>query len=300
MAQDPWLEPEPQPPTGISNSGTAIVWLAAGGLVICTLLFILLPLSMAGLAMVGNASLRVTDAAATAQQITRENAAAGSGGGASPTTSTGGTPRASLPAEADPPAGAAVRFSESFDTVSMGWQHTTASHNDGVSTGSINQGLYEFSIIGDTENRVWWTYPKQRTDYPLIPADFYVTVRARQTAGEPDGGYGLVLNASDSDDGWVTFFIADTGYVQVLNRKGGQTVSVLYWTQSDAINPGDWNEVSAAGQDGKVTFSVNGQTIFVTSGLPELAGAAGVAASVYDRERHTFQFDDFAVYDTKP
>ena len=102
----------------------------------------------------------------------------------------------------------------------------------------------------------------------LLLADSSVQVRAVQTSGPDDAGYGVIVRYHAPDE-YATFLIGTDGYIAVGQMSGGVWSWRVPWQQWPHIRRGPAeNLLRTECRAGRCRFSVNGEFAFEVDGLP--------------------------------
>ena len=126
-------------------------------------------------------------------------------------------------------------------------------------------------------------------------SDFLVSVDVRQTSGPQTADYGLAFRVV-SDNTLYTFNISDTGQfaVQLLNR--GEWSTLLDWSATGAIRPGETNNLQVLAQGDQFIFFINDQEVaqLGDGSLPQ--GLVGLAIDHFEEDvTASWEFDNFEV-----
>ncbi|HLF82410.1 MAG TPA: family 16 glycoside hydrolase, partial [Anaerolineales bacterium] len=126
-------------------------------------------------------------------------------------------------------------------------------------------------------------------------SDFLVSVDVRQTSGPQTADYGLAFRVV-SDNTLYTFNISDTGQfaVQLLNR--GEWSTLLNWSATGAIRPGETNNLRVLAQGDQFTLFINDQEVaqLGDGSLPQ--GRVGLAIDHFEEDViASWEFDNFEV-----
>jgi hypothetical protein len=137
---------------------------------------------------------------------------------------------------------------------------------------------------------IWWSVP----DMDSV-SDFYLTAKARRVSGVEDGQYGLIFRRSDKQN-YGLFKIEDSQYFKFAIRHEGEWDTVIDWTESLAIRPGETNRLTVVAVGSHFTFYINDQYVGEVDEDRLSEGEAGLAIELLDSDdAAVFEFDDFEV-----
>jgi serine/threonine-protein kinase len=132
-------------------------------------------------------------------------------------------------------------------------------------------------------------------DTPNIASlsDFLVSVDARQTSGPASADYGLAFRVV-SDNTLYTFNISDTGQFAVQLLYQGQWTTLVNWTPTAAVRPGESNNLKVLAVGDQFTFFVNDQEVARLGDDSVPQGRVGVAVDHFEEGvTASWEFDNF-------
>ena len=135
---------------------------------------------------------------------------------------------------------------------------------------------------------VWWSIPEVS---PV--SDLYLTVEARRVSGNTDSQYGLLFRRADRDNYYI-FRIRDDGDYQFRTRYEGEWHTLISWTESGTIQPGEVNRLTVVAEGSHFTFYINDQYVDEYDDDRLSSGTSGLLLGL-NKEGDTvvFEFDDF-------
>ena len=137
---------------------------------------------------------------------------------------------------------------------------------------------------------IWWSIPEIANF-----SDVYLTVEIQHMGGAEDGQYGIIFRRANSDN-YGLFKIRDNQQFKFSIRHEGGWETVIAWTESTAIRPGEINRLTVLAEGDHYTFYINDQYIDDTYDARLEAGQVGVAIElVAGGDAGTFEFDNFEV-----
>ena len=104
--------------------------------------------------------------------------------------------------------------------------------------------------------------PQIASKSPAPDGDFYVSVDAHQLAGSAVCGYGLLLR--DSDAGVYQFGLANSRYAIQrvrLERDEAEARPLIGPAESEAIHPGEANQLAVIAEGAHYQFFINDQPV---------------------------------------
>ena len=293
-----------QAPAARSRSSRLVLWLGLGGVLAAGLCAV--AVFGGGALVAGMTSATETAAAVAAAANAAATAAAESAQSASATAAAGtaqaeeATALAQLVANATGTAQAVptlvpsenwpVLLQEGFADNDNGW-HPFEDFQDDYGTRSfvLSRGrfLWDVTPLRDIHMH----------DTPSMASisDFLASVDVRQTSGPQSADYGLAFRVV-SDDTLYTFNISDTGQfaVQLLNR--GVWSTLLNWSATGAIRPGETNNLRLLAQGDQFTFFINGQEVAQLGDGSLPLGRVGLAIDHFEEDvTASWEFDNFEV-----
>jgi hypothetical protein len=153
----------------------------------------------------------------------------------------------------------------------------------------ITSGRYRWEANA-IDSVIWWSVP----DMDSV-SDFYLTAKARRVSGVEDSQYGMIFRRSDKQN-YGLFKIEDSQYFKFAIRHEGEWDTVIDWTESSAIRPGETNRLTVIAVDSHFTFYINDQYVGEADEDRLGEGEAGLAIELLDSDdAAVFEFDDFEV-----
>jgi tRNA A-37 threonylcarbamoyl transferase component Bud32 len=182
-----------------------------------------------------------------------------------------------------------VIFCDTFNTNANDWY--TGEYTGDLITGekSLTDGKYHWEATA-IDGVIWWGIPD------MDPADdLYLTVETRRVSGVEDGQYGVIFRRADNDN-YGLFKIEDTQYFKFSIRHAGEWDTVVDWTKTTAIRPGETNRLTVLAEGDHYIFYINDQYVGEADEDRLSAGEAGVAIELLDADdAAVFEFDNFEV-----
>ncbi len=153
----------------------------------------------------------------------------------------------------------------------------------------IGDGKYRWDGAA-TDGVIWWSIPEI-----AHLSDTYLTVEVRHTGGTEDGQYGVIFRRADSDH-YGLFKIEDDQTYKFSIRYEGEWETIIDWSESSAIRPGETNRLTVLIEGDHYTFYINDQYIDETYEARLDEGQTGIAIELLDEgDTGTFEFDNFEV-----
>lgn len=144
-----------------------------------------------------------------------------------------------------------IVLADDFSAEGNGW--SLGDYDDTLVDGSrsIDGGIYRWEAEA-FDDFVWWSIPD--TDEL---SDLYLAVDARLIDGVSDAQYGLIFRRDENKD-YYLFLVGDDGYYEFVRVSGGDWTTLVDWTESIAIKPGEVNRLEVVVQGSQFTFYING------------------------------------------
>ncbi len=184
-------------------------------------------------------------------------------------------------------------LADPFDNNISGWEPgANVSDQYGIRTLAFSNGGYRWTVRPDRDINLH--------DTPEINAltDFYVVVSVRQTEGPESAGYGLAFRVipSQGTDSFYIFSVSDAQQYTWLLQHNGEWTTLIPWTTSEAIVPGEANRLAVLGEGEHFMFFVNDQLVDEGDNPELVRGLAGLQVDMLDPGAPAeFVFDDFEI-----
>ncbi len=147
------------------------------------------------------------------------------------------------------------------------------------------QYLWEATALGGV---VWWSIPETSS-----VSDLYLTVEAQQTGGTTESQYGLLFRRVDRDN-YYLFRIRDDGDYQFRMRYEGEWQTLISWTESSTIQPGEVNRLTVVAEGSHFIFYINNQYVAEYDDSRLSNGQSGLLLGLDEEsDTATFEFDNF-------
>jgi len=233
-----------------------------------------------------------SQATATAQAAQATATAQSQATQATATARAHATATAEASIDAPPPEAARwpLLFLDTFSSAGNDW--TIGDYSDELIEGNrrITGDKYHWQATA-SGGVVWWSMPDLDT-----LSDFYLTVEGQQISGDTDTQYGLILRRADSDNYYI-FRIRDDGDYQFRVRHEGEWNTLINWTASPLIRPGQMNRLAIVAEGSNFVFYINDQ--YVADYTDSKVSEGKIALVIgFDDEGDTgvLEFDNFEVH----
>ena len=177
-------------------------------------------------------------------------------------------------------------YADDFSNPLSGWDK----YQDETTKADYVGGEYQLGV--DKDNLVTWANPEPGVDW----ADLEVAVDARAMEGPVDNAFGVIVRYEPGSQDYYWYKISADGYYAVDLHQNKDFVSLVTWTESQAINqgPGATNhlEVVCAGE--RCSFHVNGTHLTDVSDATLRSGNIGLAAATLAEPGVVVHFDNVA------
>jgi nucleoid-associated protein YgaU len=177
---------------------------------------------------------------------------------------------------------------DGFEDNDNGWHPFQDFEDDfGVRSFLLTRGRY-----------AWDVTPKRDINLHDTPtmnsiADFYASVDARQISGPQSADYGLAFRVV-SDNTFYTFTISDTGQFAVQLLFRGEWSTLLNWTPTGAVRPGEVNNLRVLAHGDQFTFFINDEEVASLSDDRVPQGRVGLVIDAFEEgQTVNWEFDNF-------
>jgi serine/threonine protein kinase len=181
-----------------------------------------------------------------------------------------------------------LAFSDDFNDNTHEW--IVGSYEDawGTMTRVITDALYTWNVTA-LQSVGRWCMPE------ITPTtDFYLTVDAQRVSGPLDASYGLVFRHSDGN--YYLFSIRDDGFYNFNLWYGFTWSTVIDWTGTLAIHPGEVNQLAVLAEGTRFTFSINGEQVVEVEDVQLAQGETGLSVLLITPGDAVFTFERFRLY----
>lgn len=171
-----------------------------------------------------------------------------------------------------------------------------------VDTGAWNVGEFE-SPVGDKKlmidgvyrwdvtsrrGQIWWQFPETE-----MLSDFDVTVDIQLSSGPRDAAYGIVFRVNNHQH--YLFQIDEQGYFAVSWFDGDKWDTMLE-KHTEALRPGEINQLRVKGIGSRFYFFVNGQLVGDILDDRGQRGSVGISLGLFQVDDHAvIEFDNFEI-----
>ena len=178
---------------------------------------------------------------------------------------------------------------ESFSDNANGWLTGQSDDDFGVINRQVQDGAYTWDL--NVKNDVFWSarYTSQ------LFSDFYLSSAMQVLTGPDTTQYALEFRWVDSDN-FYTFLINDQKQYRADLMYRGKWQTLIDWTDSEAIVPGEVNELAVKAEGRHFTFFINGEDVGELNDTRLKTGLIGVAAGLPDAGQASVSFDNVQVW----
>jgi hypothetical protein len=207
------------------------------------------------------------------------------------TTTPTSTPKPSATPTATPfPTPEIIQVYDHFDGNDNGWGTGTLDSELWRGTRRIEEGKYVWNVKEAYGNFIAWNIPEEI----VTPNNLYLSVDAKRVTGPRNTAcYGLVYR--DGENGYYAFEACDAQYYQVrLNYEDGWE-TLIGWTESSTIRPGEVNNLAVNAKGNHFEFFINGQFVNSMDDDTLASGDVGIAITADEGNIAVFEFDNFVL-----
>jgi len=177
--------------------------------------------------------------------------------------------------------------SDDFSKPAHDWE--TGEEDDRFTTGSLRiaDGKYRWDLKAN-DGFIWWSRSRNNTS----ATDFYAAVEAQQLTGPDSADYGLVFRWDRGN--FYYFQVSKAGKFALSLYYFEKWSTLVSWTETSAIRPGEENRLAVSGEGPDFTFYINGQRVGEADDDRLPGGTVGVAIELNQAgDKATFEFDNF-------
>ena len=185
-------------------------------------------------------------------------------------------------------------LSDTFPDNSLKWPVGVEESDLSKTDWEVKDGKYWVQATAK-QGFVYWNHPEGDE-----VADFYLSVDAQQISGTETAEYGVIFRET-IDDYYYLFEISNTGEYALFLRSQGDWSTLIDWTESPAILPGEVNQIAVIGLGSSFLFFLNDEFVTGTEDSTLASGLAGVAIGLSNEgEQVEVEFDNFVLRSTSP
>ncbi|MBN1975816.1 MAG: protein kinase [Anaerolineae bacterium] len=164
---------------------------------------------------------------------------------------------------------------DDFSAEANGWDTGDFTSSLAVGARSISGGVYRWEAEA-LDDFVWWAIP----DVEPV-SDMYLAVDAHLVEGVPDAQYGLILRRVDSS-GYYLFLVSDDQHFEFTRRSESGWTSLIDWTRTAAVQPGEVNRLEVVAMGTQFTFYINGQFVGEYSDSQFSSGVLAIVVGLHE------------------
>src|SRR5258706_1435026 len=179
-----------------------------------------------------------------------------------------------------------IILADSFDSNKKGWGTIASEDARAKTIIKIANGKYVWDIATHDLNITW----EKASQKSLV--NFALSVDVKQISG-PDTAESGVTFREDPYFNYYSFGINNKGEY-FLQRYYSGWVTLIDYTKSDLIHPGEVNRITVIAEGSHFTFLINSQYLTEFTDDRIKAGQAGLTTNLHDANQHAvFEFDNF-------
>jgi len=178
-----------------------------------------------------------------------------------------------------------ILIKDTFDSNKNKWQIKPSDSEFARTTYEIADGKYTWDITAH-KAFIGWVSVNTKAE-----GDFYLSAEIKQSSGPDSADYGVIFR-EDTDSNFYYFGINKQGqYVLYLYNQEWSTL--IDWTQSELIRPGESNRITVIGEGSNFIFFVNDQYLTEITDDTIKSGITALAIELTDADDHAvFEFDN--------
>ena len=166
-----------------------------------------------------------------------------------------------------------VLFAETFDSADNGWQTGVVEDESGRGEVAIADGVYTLSVSGDQPAYVERELPDREF------SDFHLTVDITPHDAQEHYSYGVTFRQNEDFESYVIELGNDGLYAIFLFTD--KWVALEDWTFSEAIEPGQTNQLTIRAEGSRLTFLVNDRLLTTIEDDTLAAGTVGLVVETF-------------------
>jgi hypothetical protein len=153
---------------------------------------------------------------------------------------------------------------------------------------TIASGVYRWDVEEAYQDFVSWVYPGGARS-----TRFIVAVDARLASGPHDASFGVLIR--EASGSYYVFEVNDYYQVYSFSRNdNGSWETLIDWTYSPEILPGEWNRLAVTGEDAYFALRINDEEVDAVYDDQIRYGNMGLFISLTRRgDEAVFEFDNF-------
>ena len=185
-------------------------------------------------------------------------------------------------------------MSDTFPDNSLKWPVGAEDSDLSKADWEVKNGKYWVQATAK-QGFVYWSHPEGDD-----VADFYLSVDAQQISGTETAEYGVIFRKTTDDD-YYLFEISNTGEYALFLLSQGNWSTLMDWSESAAILPGEVNQIVVVGLGNSFLFFVNDEFVTETEDNTLSSGLTGVAIGLSNEgDQVEVEFDNFVLRSTSP
>jgi hypothetical protein len=182
-------------------------------------------------------------------------------------------------------------FYESFDNNDNDWYiHSGSTENWTDKSAQISDGVYRVRLQSNGKYKGWLAI----NDNAVTGNQFSITARTHVLTGK-GAVYGLVFRYQKDGKGYYELDVSDKGSFALWVARDDKFTKLISKDFTSAIVPGEWNQVTVAGDGKKFQIYINGSLVGSTTNDWFTSGTAGLYYEVGTDNIGEFESDDFLI-----
>lgn len=180
-----------------------------------------------------------------------------------------------------------LTIGDSFDNNSNGWSTGSKEGSFANIAWTIVNGKYRWEAKAN-DGFVWRVRPNMN-----FVSDFYLAVDVQQIKSPMGAGQGVVFRDS-GETGYYYFKLSEQDQYSVKIHYSDAWETLIPWTTSSAILPGQLNRIAVVAQGRELAFFINDRFVADITDERILSGDVGLAVGLSDAgQEAAWEFDNF-------
>jgi hypothetical protein len=181
-----------------------------------------------------------------------------------------------------------VVLTDTFDSNKNKWLNESADDEFAKVNYQVTDGKYIWDATAH-QSFIGWV----RTNIKTV-SDFYLSVEVRQASGPDSADYGIIFR--EDDKGNFYYFGINQRGQYVLYEYFGEWNTLIDFTETDLIRPGETNHLTMIAEGSQFTFFINNQYLTSITDEHITKGRVGLAIEMaQENDQAVFEFDNLEV-----
>jgi hypothetical protein len=181
-----------------------------------------------------------------------------------------------------------VLFEDRFENNDAGWRTGSLAEENNTLfeaiDAKIENGIHQVYLASKQPNYLWWN----SSDSLSTGDQFVLKLNTQQIAGAADGWRGVILHKQDENNYYV-YAISDSGAFTFWALVDDKFQEIVPSTPTDAVQPGQWNEIAIVANGPIYSFYVNAHLVGQATDATLTEGTGGLYFETGSDNQATFE-----------